>query len=1381
MLKFLPARPQDAWFVFRGFAYQVDTTLMRWVTLSPGSELVLECGEDIDHVAQAVIGERRLLEQVKRLDDNVTLRNGDVLTAIANYIHHRSANPGHLLLFRFTSTANIGVERPALCPERTPGIELWSAGQREGGADERQRLHDFFNRVDKPKKVSEGAWEAFKTFWSEASDQEIRAVLSGFEFSCGAPDSPTLQDHVQVTLFNSGRVASLAAAAKQYAKLFVHVLRLLSESGDKRLNYQGLSAVIESETWSAEDERLFERVRSIETAVHELRELAAQQALATTKLQAQLGVLASEAGVNVSATYVAYTPPDLSPPPTLSQRSLRQSSVEHVLRAAGDAPWVALHGVIGAGKTELALLVAAALGRISAWIDFRGLDETAAAMRLDAVAGSLTGAIPGANAIESAMRSFGRGAVLVLDDLPRIRSNDLGRRLHLLMQQASEQGVRLVSTSHHPLPTALTEVPTGAVNLPAPLLDESEVQEVLLAHGMSVELQVAQFIRTLTEGHAALVAAAARLLAQYGWNLNNEALETLLRRSYGQEVQQETVERLLETVADSNGRELLYRLTLAPTSFQFRHAQVVASVQPEISHPREKLTSLLGLWVQQRAQGAYALSPLLTHLGADLTADVQRGTHLALANDTLAQRTLDQYDISRVLVHLLGAEEPNRAGALWFWAVLQLKGQGVLAEATLITRLWMGLTLPTGMSVALRFAIRALQLQVFGHQTADASFLRKELWFLVGQAQSSDAWALLSAFADRESTLARLDFRLACITLTKLTGVTSLEGMHGETVELPEPGFLNNLIVLLTPHLHTLDDALAWLDVAGYTHNQGVYPLATSLGWEALRLVAERRFMEEFERPAAQKDWQRPLDDIRTFSTAARESSLPVIWAWSIEAQVVVQGEHLHDLNAALQTVEEALRLSRTPEDRVILYEAAGRQFFYQRQYEGAKPWLDRAVEESAVQCGDVRVRAAMMLSACEGRTDPHEAYRIATAAVGFARGREDVDTTLFARACGDAAVAAWAVDRHAEAYSACREALLTLRSDSDELQGWRETYVKLLHLVSRCVLDLRENENRVKCSIEAGSGEVYRHIFGAVHPHIAARYDPVNDAHEDAVMADFADLLGLTDEAAWWAQRGLARPNITLASLALLSSHAVVGSLEEQKYGEALDAALRGATAMVGGMYAPQGSLKVSEADLHHLLGSRPGTQWEKVENIAILSGVVPIAFRIAEWIVRSPKQGVVMAREFAGFCRQTQVNAVLPHLWAELADAFAMMGSDLVPDSIVIERANRAARAEHNSVAIVWQLLATLQRNFPTQEAARLHRSHTAFLHRTLHSAKNDLYHSIISFFIIYWAKKIANENFLSYINHDDQNAQMTPGEQLDIKLERLLQILEAIEQAV
>jgi hypothetical protein len=1308
MPEFQPARSQDAWFVFRGFAYQIDTTLLRWVTLPHGGELILECGEDIDHAAHAVVGGRRLLEQVKRLEGNVTLRNGDVLTAIANFLHHRSANPGHALFFRFTSTADIGIERPALTSERTAGIELWRAGKEEGAAQARQTLRSFFAQVSRPKNVSNSTWKVFKTFWSEANDQEILEALSRFEWSCGSPESSGIQDLVQATLFTTGRVASLAEAARQYARLFVYVLRLLSERDDKRLHSQDLLTVLASETWTEEDEQLFNRVRLIETAVHELQELTTQHTLVLNNFQAQLGVLAVEAGVNIAATYVAYAPPDLSPPPALPQRSLRQGSVDNVLSALGDAPWLAIHGVVGMGKTELVLLVAGALGPVSAWIDFRGLDEAAAILRLDAAAASLAGSVPGPAVLEQAVHRLGRGAVVVLDDLPRIRSNDLARRLGLLMEHASAHGIRLLSTSHHALPTILTQGPTGAVDTVAPMLSEEEVREVLLTHGMPEGLQVVRLIHALTEGHAALVAAVAHALTQHNWNLTPEALELLLRRSYGQEVQQETIERLLETVADSSARELLYRLTLAPTTFQLQHAQVVAKVHPEISRPRETLTTVLGLWVQQRAQGAFALSPLLTHLGADLTADVQRRTHLALADNALSQSTLNQYDISRILVHLVGAQEPNRAGAFWIWAAMQLKLQGLLSEAALITRVWMGVAFPTGMSVALRFAVRALQLQIFGDRLEDTPFLLAELRSLVDQAQASDTWALLSAFADSESTLARLDFLLACRVVSKIVGTISLEGMQGEPVALPEPGFLNTLILVLTLRVRTIDDALAWLEVAQRAHEHGAYPLETSVGWDALRQVAERRFMEEFGRPEEEQDWQLALEDIRAFSRAARASSLPGVWAWSIEAQVIVQGEHLHDLGAAQKTVEYALGFSQMPEDRVILCEAAGRQFFIQRQYDRAIYWLERAVAEPAVHCKDDRVRAAMMLSACVGRTDPHEAYRVATAAVRFAQGQQDVPTTLLARANGDTAVAAWAVERNRDAYVACRDALLALKNEPDESRDWRETYVKLLHFASRCVLDLRQNQTVIKHSIETGHGEVYRHLFSAVHPDIATRYNPVYSAHEDAIMADFADQLGLTDEASWWARRGLSRPYVTLANLASLSSHSVVGSLQERKYGEGLDAALRGAAAMVGGMQAPQGSLEATEADLPQLLGSRPGELWEKVEEIAIVSGVIPIAFRIADWMIRSPEQGVSMAREFAGLCRQVQVDAVLPQLWEEFADAFTMLGSDLVPRPVIFARANRAARAGQAAVAIVWQLVATLRTDSAIKGSAQLHLDH-------------------------------------------------------------------------
>ena len=52
MTDFVPGRAQDAAPTVRGFVYQTDVTILRWLELADDESLELECGEDIDLVAQ---------------------------------------------------------------------------------------------------------------------------------------------------------------------------------------------------------------------------------------------------------------------------------------------------------------------------------------------------------------------------------------------------------------------------------------------------------------------------------------------------------------------------------------------------------------------------------------------------------------------------------------------------------------------------------------------------------------------------------------------------------------------------------------------------------------------------------------------------------------------------------------------------------------------------------------------------------------------------------------------------------------------------------------------------------------------------------------------------------------------------------------------------------------------------------------------------------------------------------------------------------------------------------------------------------------------------------------------------------------------------------
>src|SRR5262249_33867148 len=135
-------RDRDAFATIRGYVYQVDLSLRRWLDLGENQQLELERGEDIDLVNRAISATNmqeasRLLEQVKHREQNLTLRSPAALEALANAVEHLAANPGLDLRFCFTTNAGIGIERPCPFPNGAAGISLWEQvrqGQLTGSA-----------------------------------------------------------------------------------------------------------------------------------------------------------------------------------------------------------------------------------------------------------------------------------------------------------------------------------------------------------------------------------------------------------------------------------------------------------------------------------------------------------------------------------------------------------------------------------------------------------------------------------------------------------------------------------------------------------------------------------------------------------------------------------------------------------------------------------------------------------------------------------------------------------------------------------------------------------------------------------------------------------------------------------------------------------------------------------------------------------------------------------------------------------------------------------------------------------------------------------------------------------------------------------------------
>jgi hypothetical protein len=104
-----------------GYVYQLDQTVMTWLTLDEDEALHVEFAEDV-----AVSGDGRLdLTQVKRVQANITLRSAGVAKLIVA-VWEFQKNPSRRVTGALLTTSGIGKEKGKLSfPGRVPGLVYW--------------------------------------------------------------------------------------------------------------------------------------------------------------------------------------------------------------------------------------------------------------------------------------------------------------------------------------------------------------------------------------------------------------------------------------------------------------------------------------------------------------------------------------------------------------------------------------------------------------------------------------------------------------------------------------------------------------------------------------------------------------------------------------------------------------------------------------------------------------------------------------------------------------------------------------------------------------------------------------------------------------------------------------------------------------------------------------------------------------------------------------------------------------------------------------------------------------------------------------------------------------------------------------------------------
>ena len=668
---------------------------------------------------------------------------------------------------------------------------------------------------------------------------------------------------------------------------------------------------------------------------------------------------------------------------------------------------------------------------------------------------------------QAACQALGAGSILVLDDLPNLAASlQLASRLPPFVRACASDSVRVLSSSLFALPQSIIqELGVLVADRVAPPFTDKDAEEVLAAFGAPPELitPTARLINALTRQHPTLLVAACRYLQDLNWVLAGGGLQGLFQGAYTNDIAAEVQQKLLATVPDADTRELLYRVSIVTGTFTWDDVDALAATPPPIASARERLRAVLNSWIEQRSNGQWAPSGLLTQFGKNnLSGAVQRACHVALGDAIFARGRINQDSAFMAITHYHQGGEFGKAGTM---LVMILKEALIHAEWVRddpLLLLWTDMPLPGKMNINIRLMIRGLHIGLYYKLEKPADFLVIDFNRLMSEATPDDRWGVAGAVsmiiveAGRKrpmqagAWLRRLLQLPAPAQQQRRGGRRPRRGGEGPPFELSDDFQLHLLIWMLIGELKTVEHVLDWLDTV-----QALPPEARN---RAMRddeshlycvVVSESLTGAEQEKPVEQRNWPPIVAALTEFAERARALRCEIFWACFVRAKITVQAEFLRDVDGAVATAMQASQAASIDAVvRLLIDGNIGRQLVLAKRYADARFWLGRAVQRKAESVFAYE-RANVLIGASHafGVEDPKLGVKYAVEATSVAESDDGVPPIDRIRAWCERGVAEFLASGAAAAFASWDRAGEYLFTMKERGPFWKEQMVLFGHL----------------------------------------------------------------------------------------------------------------------------------------------------------------------------------------------------------------------------------------------------------------------------------------------------------------------------------------------
>jgi hypothetical protein len=466
---FTEIKNRDAWSTLRGFVYQVDTTIMRWLNLADNEFLELEKGEDIDIVTRDLENNEvtRELEQIKYRETNITLNQDITIEILFNFFLHRNNNPQHKVYFRFVTNTNYGIERPALFLDGKSGIEAWVELFKSNNINkdnERyltikkhllkkidKKIIDDSKLVEKEEIIKNNEWKSFYAHLE--NDNNLVQIISDFDWSFGNEDYSGVSKAIKNKLIELEIVTEFSNADIIYSRLFLFVFKLLCTKSLKTLGKKELQTQISLPKLNSSDKKIVGLINNL------LLNLDQRLANVEEKLNlnsTQITTLINDVNIiNNSDIVFDYRLSKISvkPPALIKNGTLRKRKVAEIKTLFLEYRWIHFQGINGTGKSQLAILICNSF-KNSWWLDLRPYNQDIEKTTL--LIETFLSKISNCQLLNErdvwmkmVLQSFTEDTLIVFNDLPRVeKDTELYELLILLSNYSNKINLKLLTTSN---------------------------------------------------------------------------------------------------------------------------------------------------------------------------------------------------------------------------------------------------------------------------------------------------------------------------------------------------------------------------------------------------------------------------------------------------------------------------------------------------------------------------------------------------------------------------------------------------------------------------------------------------------------------------------------------------------------------------------------------------------------------------------------------------------------------------------------------------------------------------------------------------------------------------------------------------------------------